>query len=142
MALAANRRWMTVRAMAIAALCAPVLVEAQVLTLSQAIQNAQANNRALRAAQLESEKAAVEVNVARTYRLPVFSMTALGSQSLARLGLTFPRGSLGIYPTVGPVPGRNTTLSGPLQPAGIFFANIAQPLSQQHRSGSPSRRRV
>ena len=51
---------MTVRAMAIAALCAPVLVEAQVLTLSQAIQNAQANNRALRAAQLESEKAAVE----------------------------------------------------------------------------------
>ena len=41
----------------IAALCAPVLINAEVLTLSQAIENAEANNRAVRAAQLERRKA-------------------------------------------------------------------------------------
>jgi outer membrane protein TolC len=33
------------------------------------------------------------------------------------------------------VPGKTTTLTRPLQPAGIFYANIAQPLSQQHKIG-------
>src|SRR5438105_1723350 len=76
-----------------------------------------------------------EVNVARTYRLPAFSVAALGSQSLAHLGLTFPLGSLGVYPGIGPIPGKSTTLTGPLQPAGIFYASVAQPLSQQHKIG-------
>jgi outer membrane protein len=62
-------------------------------------------------------------------------VVALGSQSLANLGLTFPRGSLGVYPGTGPIPGESTTLSGPLQPAGIFYANVTQPLSQQHKIG-------
>jgi len=62
-------------------------------------------------------------------------VAALGSQSLAHLGLTFPLGSLGVYPGIGPIPGKSTTLTGPLQPAGIFYASIAQPLSQQHKIG-------
>jgi outer membrane protein TolC len=103
--------------------------------LQQAIEAAEANNRAIRAARLESAKALTEVNVARTYRLPAFSVAALGSQSLAHLGLTFPLGSLGVYPGIGPIPGKSTTLTGPLQPAGIFYASIAQPLSQQHKIG-------
>src|SRR5437868_1146412 len=114
---------------------APGLVHGQTLTLQQAIESAEANNRAIRAARLERTKALSEVNAARTYRLPAFSVVALGSQSLARLGLTFPPGSLGVYPNIGPIPGKSTTLSGPLQPDGIFYASITQPLSQQHRIG-------
>jgi outer membrane protein len=114
---------------------APGLIHGQTLTLQQAIEAAEANNRAIRAARLESAKALTEVNVARTYRLPAFSVAALGSQSLAHLGLTFPLGSLGVYPGIGPIPGKSTTLTGPLQPAGIFYASIAQPLSQQHKIG-------
>ncbi len=113
----------------------PGLVDGETLTLREAIQGAEANNRTIRAAELERSKAQEEVNVARTYRLPVFSLTALGSQSLAHLGLTFPQGSLGVYPNIGPVPGKTTTLEGPLQPAGIFYASVAQPLSQQHKIG-------
>jgi outer membrane protein len=113
----------------------PGLVHGQTLTLQQAIESAEANNRAIRAARLESAKALSEVNVARTYRLPAFSVAALGSQSLAHLGLTFPLGSLGVYPVIGPIPGKSTTLSGPLQPAGIFYASVTQPLSQQHKIG-------
>jgi outer membrane protein TolC len=103
--------------------------------LQQAIEGAQANNRMIRAARLEHAKALREVNVARTYRLPAFSVAALGSQSLAHLGLTFPLGSLGVYPGVGPIPGKSTTLTDPLQPAGIFYASVTQPLSQQHKIG-------
>ena len=107
----------------------------EMLTLQQAIQSAEANNRAIRAAELERSKAQDEVKVARSYRLPAFSLTVLGSQSLAHLGLTLPLGSLGVYPNVGPIPGRTTTLAGPLQPGGIFYASVAQPLSQQHKIG-------
>jgi outer membrane protein TolC len=114
---------------------APGLIHGQTVTLQQAIAAAEANNRAIRAARLESAKALTEVNVARTYRLPAFSVAALGSQSLAHLGLTLPMGSLGVYPGIGPIPGKSTTLTGPLQPAGIFYASVAQPLSQQYKIG-------
>jgi len=66
---------------------------------------------------------------------PAFSVAALGSQSLANLGLTFPQGSLGVYPGTGPIPGKSTKLTSPLQPAGIFYASVTQPLSQQHKIG-------
>ena len=119
----------------IAIVLGPGPLSGEMLTLQQAIQSAEANNRAIRAAELERSKAQEEVNVARSYRLPAFSLTVLGSQSLAHLGLTLPLGSLGVYPNVGPIPGRTTTLTGPLQPSGIFYASVAQPLSQQHKIG-------
>src|SRR5499427_9599319 len=124
-----------VRLIGVVIICVPWLLGGETLTLQQAISAAAENNRAIRAAHLEHDKAVREVNVARTYRLPIFSVSALGSQSLAHLGLTFPLGSLGIYPGIGPVPGKTTTLTGPLQPAGIFYASVAQPLSQQRKIG-------
>ena len=125
----------TVRLIGVAIIWAPWLLYGETLTLQQAIVAAEANNRAIRAARLEHDKALREIGVARTYRLPIFSVSALGSQSLAHLGLTFPMGSFGVYPGIGPVPGKTTTLTGPLQPAGIFYASVAQPLSQQRKIG-------
>jgi len=119
----------------IALVWVPGRVHGQILTLRDAIDSAEANNRAIRAARLERAKAISEVNVARTYRLPAFSAAVLGSQSLANLGLTFPQGSLGTYPGVGPIPGKSTTLTSALQPAGIFYGSVTQPLSQQHKIG-------
>jgi outer membrane protein TolC len=121
--------------LSIALIWATGLIHGETLTLQQAIEAAEANNRAIRAARLESAKALTEVNVARTYRLPALSVAALGSESLAHLGLTLPMGSLGVYPGIGPIPGKSTTLTGPLQPAGIFYASVAQPLSQQYKIG-------
>jgi outer membrane protein len=107
----------------------------RVLTLDEAIKAAEANNRAIRVAQLDREKALDQVQVARTHRLPEFSLIALGSQSLSRLGLTLDEGSLGNYTNIGPIPGKTTTLESPLRVGGIFFASVAQPLSQQHKIG-------
>src|SRR5262249_24049847 len=105
------------------------------LTLDEAIQAAEANNRTIGVARLEREKALDQVQVARTYRLPTFSLIALGSLSLTRLGLTLARGSLGVSEDCGPTPGKTTTLGSPRRVGGIFFANDAQPLSQQYKIG-------
>src|SRR5436189_6350612 len=104
-------------------LAAPVLAQipeaapsiTKALTLDDAIKAAEANNRTIRVAQLEREKTLEQVQVARTYRLPTFSLIALGSQSLTRLGLTLDKGALGTYPNVGPIPGKTTTLESPLR---------------------------
>jgi outer membrane protein TolC len=107
----------------------------EVVTLADALQAADANNRVIHVAQLEREKAQGEVRVARTQRWPVFSVTGFGSQPLTQLGVTLERGSLGVYPNVGPIPGRTSTLESPLQIGFILYASVAQPLTQQHKIG-------
>lgn len=111
------------------------LAYGQVITLANAVEAAEANNRAIQIAQHQYQAAIAEAQVARTRRLPAFSVTALGSQPLTQLGVTLERGSLGVYPADGPIPGRTTTLQSPLQFGGIFYATIAQPLTQQYRIG-------
>src|SRR5262245_19161842 len=119
----------------IVALCTAQASAAEILTLQEAIRLSETQNRAIRAADLDRAKARIEVGIARTYRLPVLSVWALGSQSLSKLGLTLEQGSLGVYPGVGPIPGRTTTLESPLKPGAIIYASFAQPLTQQHKIG-------
>jgi outer membrane protein len=125
----------TLSSIAIACLWLPSAAYGQVTTLSEAIAAAEAANRTIQIAALEHEKALREVNVAKTRRLPLFSVTALGSQPLRQLGITLERGSLGVYPFDGPIPGRTTTLQSPLQFGFIGYASVAQPLTQQHKIG-------
>src|SRR5262249_13031053 len=115
--------------------CVPISSYGQVMTLGEALEATSANNRAIRSAELQREKAAEDLRIARTHRLPIFSVTTLASQPLTQLGVTFEQGSLGSYPSVGPIPGRTTTLKSPLQFGMIFFASVAQPLTQQYRMG-------
>src|SRR5262245_24943670 len=110
-------------------------VHGQVTTLREAILAAEAANRTIKIAELDRDKSVLEVNATRTHRLPVFSVTALGSQSLTQLGITLERGALGVYPTDGPIPGRTTTLESPLQFGFIGYASVAQPLTQQLKIG-------
>src|SRR5262249_21188703 len=56
--------------------------QSPVLTLDEAIRTTAKNNRSIREAELKRKTAADEVSIARTYRLPSFSLTALGSQPL------------------------------------------------------------
>jgi outer membrane protein len=116
-------------------LCTPAALYGQVTTLTEAVQAAEANNRAIRVAELEREKALADVKAASTERLPIFSVTTLGSQPLTQLGITLERGSLGVYPADGPIPGTTTTLTSPLRLGFIGYFSVAQPITQQHRIG-------
>jgi outer membrane protein TolC len=119
----------------VASTCAPSVLYGQMITLSEAVRSAQTHDRSIHVAELEREKALREVDVARTRRLPIFSVTALGSQPLTQLGITLERGSLGVYPFDGPIPGQTTTLESPLRFGFIGYASVAQPLTQQYKVG-------
>src|SRR5262245_61405920 len=116
-------------------LCVPSVLHGQTLTLAEAVRSAESQDRSIRVAELERDKALREIDVARTHRWPVFSVTVLGSQPLTQLGITLERGSLGVYPNDGPIPGETTTLESPLRFGFIGYATVAQPLTQQHKVG-------
>jgi outer membrane protein TolC len=119
----------------VASSCAPGVLHGQVITLSDAVRTAESHDRSIRIAELEREKALREVGVARTHRWPIFSVTTLGSQPLTQLGITLERGSLGVYPFDGPIPGQTTTLESPLRFGFLGYASVEQPLTQQHKIG-------
>ena len=120
---------------AVASICAPSVVHGQVITLTEAVRTAESHDRSIHIAELDREKALREIDVARTRRYPIFSVTALGSQPLTQLGITLERGSLGVYPFDGPIPGQTTTLESPLRFGFIGYASVQQPLTQQYKIG-------
>src|SRR5262245_22646524 len=122
-------------AVVLACLCRPPIVHGQSTTLAEAIRATETSNREIQVAALEREKAVRAVEIVKTHRLPVFSVTALGSQPLNQLGITLERGSLGVYPNDGPIPGQTTTLTSPLVFGFIGYASVAQPLTQQYKIG-------
>jgi outer membrane protein len=119
----------------VASMCVPDEAHGQMITLTEAVRTAESHDRSIHIAQLEREKARRQIDVARTRRYPIFSVTALGSQPLNQLGITLERGSLGVYPFDGPIPGETTTLESPLRFGFIGYASVQQPLTQQYKIG-------
>jgi outer membrane protein TolC len=113
----------------------PCASHAQTITLTEAVRAAESRDRSIHVGELERNKALRDVDVAKTHRFPTFSITALGSQPLNQLGITLERGSLGVYPNDGPIPGETTTLQSPLRFGFIGYASVAQPLTQQYKIG-------
>jgi hypothetical protein len=84
-------------------LACPVLALSQELTLDQAISLALQKNRQVKVAQLEVEKSEHDTEVMRTYRLPEFKLNTMQGQLLTKVTFTFPPGSLGAFPGIGPI---------------------------------------
>jgi outer membrane protein len=103
------------------------------LPLDQAIQLALSHNRQLTTASLEIDKASDALAIARTKRLPVIDLNLQAAQLLTPLEFTFPAGAFGNFPTTGPIPPAETAISTPRRPTALFYATMAQPLSQLPR---------
>lgn len=103
------------------------------LTLEQAINIAVSNNRLLKNAALETDKAMHSVSITRTKGLPSLFVTAEGSQLLAPVHFSFPKGVFGNYPVIGPVPSTDTTVTSPANFSVIANATLMQPLTQLTR---------
>jgi outer membrane protein len=104
-----------------------------VLTLQQAIQLSLANNRSLKITSLDVDKSKWQVAEMKTKRLPSFSGTVLGSQLLNEVSFSFPAGSLGSIPGVGPFPSTDTKVTTPRQPVAYVVGQATQPLSQLYK---------
>jgi outer membrane protein len=105
-----------------------------VLTLEQAIALAVRDNLQIKIATLEVDKLQSRATAERTRRLEA-KLFVLGSQLLSPPDFTFPKGVLGTYPNVGPIPDQDAFIRTPRQPILVILGQVNQPLSQQYRIG-------
>jgi outer membrane protein len=108
---------------------------AERLTLAAAVQLAIDHNRQVETARLQVQKAEADLATARSRRLPVFETEVSASQLLTPVDFAFPRGAFGEFPSTGPIPATDTTLSVPRQPTAYVSGQVSQPLTQQVRIG-------
>src|SRR6267142_1515846 len=104
---------------------------ADVLSLDQAINIALQNNRSLKNARLNVEKAEDEIRSIRTSRLPSAHFYALVSQDMVKHETNLTSPFTGVFPGIGPF----FSLSTPRRPTAVFAAQVLQPISQQYRLG-------
>src|SRR6266853_66639 len=83
---------------------APETRSLEVLGLDRAVAMALDNNRQLKIAVLDVERAQERVAEARTKRLPAFSTYVLESQLITSLDFTVKAGQFGMFNAIGPVP--------------------------------------
>jgi outer membrane protein len=106
-----------------------------VLTLEQAVALALQNNRQVQNAALEVGKKIDQAAAARTSRLPAFNLYFLESYLLSPIEFTFPQGSIGTFPSTGPIPATDKTIRTERQLATFVATQATQPLSQLYRLG-------
>src|SRR5215475_3514120 len=107
--------------------------EPRILTLDEAIHFAISNNRSLKITSLEVDKSKWQIAETKTKRLPSFSGTVLGSELLNEVSFSFPAGSFGTIPGVGPFPAADTKITTPRQPIAYVVGQATQPLSQLYK---------
>jgi len=103
---------------------------APVLTIDEAVALAMKGNRRIQSAGLDLRRAEETTGAARSLRLPRFSLYMLGGASLRSFDFTIPQGVLGIYPGIGPLPGRDSTITNPRSFASLVVGQTTQPVSQ------------
>lgn len=106
-----------------------------VLTLERAVNLALQNNRLVQNAVLEVNKTADQVAAARTQRLPVLKLRALGRRHLTRESYTFEQGVFGNFPATGPIPAEETSITTTQEFTALITARVTQPLSQLYVIG-------
>src|SRR5262245_49611257 len=101
------------------------------LSLDQAINIAIQHNNSLENFTLDQETAADEVETAKSFRYPLFSLKALGAY--VPLDLKVEQGSLGTFPGIGTLPFTDFTVSGVHDTTAAIVADALQPITQLHK---------
>jgi outer membrane protein len=109
--------------------------EAQVLTLNDGVALALKENRNVQISALDVAKAGEATAETKTSRLPQLSTYILGGESLTPIDFTIPRGALGVYPSIGPLPAQNASINTPQNFNAFIYASAAQPVTQLRKIG-------
>ncbi|MBX7187753.1 MAG: TolC family protein [Vicinamibacteria bacterium] len=104
-------------------------VNAQVLTLDDALALALNGNRSLQITSLDVLKAGEQVAQAKSHRWPLLSTYAQAGRALTPIDFWIPKGALGSYPATGPIPGQASVIRSPESFGGVIYASAAQPLT-------------
>jgi outer membrane protein len=114
---------------------ATLFSKAQVLTLNDAVAQALKENRNVQISALDVAKASEATAETKTARLPQLNAYILGGESLTPIDFTIPKGALGVYPSVGPIPAQSATISTPQNFNAFIYASATQPVTQLHKIG-------
>jgi len=104
--------------------------DSPLLTVDDAVAIAMKDNRRVQSTGLEVHRAEQGTAAARTQRLPQFNLYVLGGESLRPIDFTIPRGVLGVYPNIGPIPAQASTIQTPQTFTALVLGQVTQPLSQ------------
>jgi outer membrane protein TolC len=113
----------------------PTVPDGPLLTADEAVSLALHQNRTVRHAELEAEKHDYRVSTARSRRLPQFRVDVLASELLQPFDFTFPAGSFGTYPGVGPIPSTEAKVTTPATFTTFVTGGIDLPLTHQYKIG-------
>src|SRR5882672_8924315 len=101
-----------------------------VLTIDDAVATAMKGNRRVQSSILDVSRAGEKTADVKTERLPHFQVYALGGEALRSIDFTIPRGVLGTYQGIGPIPGQNSKISTSRTFTGLVLGQATQPASQ------------
>ena len=107
--------------------------QADKLSLDQALDLAYQNNREVKNAGLEVQKAADDIEAATTRFFPSLHFEALESYNLTEQSYRFDKGTWGTYPGIGPIPRENVEIDTHTGFTTALSATLSQPLSQLYR---------
>ena len=127
--------WLAAAPPALRAQGAAATSSAPLLTLDDAIAMALAGNAQVQARSLDVTRAAAAVDESRAARLPQLATEFLGGVALTPINFTIPRGTLGTYTNVGPLPATDSRITTPRQFSGLFLTSVTQPVSQLFKIG-------
>lgn len=103
---------------------------APALSLDEAVAAAIAASRLVEVARLDVSRAGHDRAALETRRRPSFSVSSLTGSLVAPLNLVFPAGSLGSFPTTGPIPSTDHPIKTDPRLSMFLQAQVAQPLTQ------------
>jgi outer membrane protein TolC len=106
---------------------------APLLTLDDAVRIATGNNRDVRISELNVTKAKESVAQTKTNYFPKLDTNVLAGVPLQPLHFTVPAGSFGNYPSGGPNPATNSSITSPVRFGAFINAGAAQPLTQLYK---------
>ncbi len=101
-----------------------------VLSIDEAVATAMQGNRRVQSSVLDVSRAREKTADVKTERLPHLQVYGLGGEALRTINFTIPRGVLGNYAGIGPIPGQDSKITTPRTFTGLVFGQAAQPLSQ------------
>jgi len=103
---------------------------ARPLALEEAVSLARSHNRELKETGIEIHKQKEALSEAKTQLYPRFDTYLLASELLNPLDFTIPVGTLGTFPTTGPIPAKESAIHTPARPVAITSVTVTQPLTQ------------
>jgi outer membrane protein TolC len=105
---------------------------APLLTIEDAVYLAKWQNTEIKLSALEIDKAVQQTIQQKMLKLPTFTIYTTMGISPASIAFTIPRGSLGSYPTIGPVPNEDAVIRTPAQTRGVIYGVLTQPITKLH----------